>query len=80
MATFLFLVIISATTLLLVASAAEEIARVTRKFFVHGRAEQGSASPVRTVAASQVSTLTRAPVQSRPAAAPKADWIPDRAA
>ena len=80
MATFLFLVSIAATTLLFIAIAAEEIARVTRRFFARGRAEQASALPVRVVSSAQAGAPSRAAVQPRAAASASNDWIPDQAA
>jgi len=80
MATFLFLVTIGATTALLLASAAEEIARATRKVFVREHAEPGSASLSRAAVVPQASRLPRAAAPARPAAPAQNDWVPDQAA
>ena len=81
MATFLFLVIIGATTLLLVANVAEEIARVTRRVFGRRRAAHASASSAQPAVAPRIKALPLAATPARPAAAaPQNDWVPDRAA
>ena len=81
MATFLFLVSITATTILFIASAAEEVVSVTRRFFARRQAEHSSASPVSAPASPQVSVTSRAAPQPRvTASASHNDWVPDRAA
>lgn len=78
MATFLFLVGLAATTLLLLASAAEEIVRVTRRLFARHGAVRGFMPSAKTHASPQLGVPPRAAAQPRPAAS--TDWVPDRAA
>jgi len=79
MATFLFLVSLSATTLLLLAVAAGEIARITRGLFARGHSARHSLSLVSNAGTPQLQQRAAA-TQSRPMQTAPTDWVPDRAA
>jgi hypothetical protein len=80
MATFLFLVSLSATTLLLIANAAEEIASVTRRLFLRARRQHKRVLPTKAFAPLPMNATPRASAQPRPVATAPNDWVPDRAA
>jgi hypothetical protein len=78
MATFLFLVSVSATTLLFIAIASEEIARVVRGFFARKEALREPAAPVTSHECPQLSVLRGTSSPHRSVQAETDDW--DRAA
>lgn len=80
MATFLFFVSLSATTLLLIANAAEEIASVTRRLLMRTRTQHKRVLPVKAHAPLPIGATPRASAQPRPIATAPSDWAPDRAA
>jgi len=78
MATFLFLVSVIASTLLFLAAAAEEIARVVRQPSERQHTLHEPASSAQAPAASRVSALPRTAASARPLPSEPGDW--DRAA